>query len=109
MTTRTITIPCQMLATMGRSAADGVPFRALETWVTQLRAQIPDDEEASCVVLGTEQLRARYEHRLSPEEILREELEELRELRREVAGILGRPGSPLSPDEVNRLRVLVGA
>lgn len=108
MTTATITIACPLLSRSGRHATEGVPFRQLETWVQDLRRQIPDDEEASCVVIGTEHLVAQYEHRLSPEEILAQRLDQLEALRREVAGILGRPGTILSADEIERLRTLVG-
>lgn len=108
MTTATMTITCPLLSQSGRHATEGVPFRQLETWVQDLRRQIPDDEEASCVVIGTEHLVAQYEHRLSPEEILAQRLERLEEIRREAAGILGRPGTALTADEIERLRTLVG-
>lgn len=108
MTTATITIACPLLSQSGRHATEGVPFRQLESWVQDLRRQIPDDEEASCVVIGTEHLVAQYEHKLSPEEILAQRLERLEEVRREAAGILGRPGTVLGTDELERLRVLLG-
>jgi hypothetical protein len=109
MTVKRITIPCDLLTRMGRQSHEGVPFRMLSEWVNDLRRDIPDEEEASCVVLGSEHLSAVYEHLMTPAEIAAERLEHLEALRREVAGILGRPGTVLTADELERLRVLVGA
>lgn len=108
MTVRTVSLRCELVSRMGRQAHEGVPFRALETWVQELRAKIPDSEEASCVVLGTEQLLAQYQHTLSPEEVVAERLEQLEGVRREAQDILGKSGM-LTAEEVGRLRALLGA
>ncbi len=56
---------------------DGVPFRWLTSLVEKVRAQVPDDEEASCVVLGAAGLTFSYEHTLSEIEQLQDTIAEM--------------------------------
>lgn len=66
MASRQVEIKCDLLARMGRTPEQGVPFQALSAWVTALFGQVPDADEATCMVFGTELMVARYDHTLSP-------------------------------------------
>ena len=61
MTTKTITLRAiDLLPGLGNEH-DGIPFRWLTSLVEKARAAVPDDEEASCVVLGAQFLTFSYE------------------------------------------------
>lgn len=105
----TATFP-SLLGKAGRSPSEGVPFRWLETLVQEIKARIPDEEEQkTCMVYGTEALRAEYNHTLSPVEALTERVEDLEARRREAKGLLPREGETLRPEELARLRQLLEA
>jgi hypothetical protein len=105
-TSQEITLPCDLLVKTGRSSADGVPFQWLETWVQELRAKIPDDEEGNCVVTGTQHLVARYTHVLTPLESMQAQRDELLGLARQMREVIRLDGS-MSADQVERLAELL--
>ena len=66
MTTKTTTLrSIDLIPGLGNDH-DGIPFRWLTSFVEKVKAQVPDDEEASCKVFGAEGLTFRYEHTLTP-------------------------------------------
>lgn len=68
-----------LLANAGRQPADGVPFRWLEALVQSIRSAIDDAEEPTCMLYGTEHLRAEFLHTLSPLEVAQAESAALRD------------------------------
>lgn len=102
-----ITLP---LAQMGRSPAEGVPFRALEVLVEQIKAALPDEaEQKSCMAFGTEHLRFQFDNHLTPNEELELNLQTLQERQREARGLLPREGEAMPPEVLARLRALLEA
>lgn len=100
-----VTLP---LASMGRSPSEGVPFRALESLVQQIKAALPDEaEQKSCIAYGTEALRFEFDNHLTATEELELTLQALQERQREARGLLPRDGEALRPEELARLRQLL--
>lgn len=102
-----VTLP---LVSMGRSPSEGVPFRALEALVEQIKAALPDEaEQKSCIAYGTEALRFEFDNHLTAAEELELNIQELQERQREARGLLPRYGETLRPEELARLRQLLEA
>lgn len=105
----TLPIP-SLLGRMGRHPSDGVPFRALEVLVSDVKAALPDEaEQKTCTLYGTEHLRLEYDNTLTPTEELSLRVQGLEEAQREARGLLPREGEQLRPEELARLRQLLGA
>lgn len=98
------------LQLMGRHPSAGVPFRALEVIVSDIKAALPDEaEQNTCTVYGTEHLRFEYDNHLTPDEEMALRVQALEEAQREARGLLPREGETLRPEELARLRQLLGA
>lgn len=104
------TLQTQALASLvGASPAVGVPFRTLEVLVAEIKAALPDeDEQKSCMLYGSQHLRLEYDNNLTPTEELTLRVQELEQVQREVRGLLPREGEQLRPEELARLRQLLG-
>ncbi|MEN9492639.1 MAG: hypothetical protein RJA63_3088 [Pseudomonadota bacterium] len=95
---------------MGRTPAQGVPIGALTALVQEVRSKLPDEQEwNSATVYGTEHLSISYDNHLTPDEELALRVQALEEAQREARGLLPREGEPLRPEELARLRQLLGA
>lgn len=99
MTTKTITLRAiDLIQGLGNEHA-GIPFRWLTSLVEKARAIVPDDEEASCVVLGAQFLTFSYEHTLS-------EVEQLQATAAQIKALLPIEGG-VSPTVADKLRELL--
>ena len=67
---------------------------------------MPDDEEASCVVLGAQGLTFRYEHTLTPTEQLQATIAEMQRTAAEIKALLPIEGG-VSPTVADKLRELL--
>lgn len=106
MTTKTITLRAiDLLPGLGNDR-DGIPFRWLTSFVEKVKAQVPDDEEASCKVFGAEGLTFRYEHTLTPTEQLQATIAEMQRTAAEIKTLLPIEGG-LSAEAADKLRELL--
>ena len=106
MTTKTTTLRAiDLLPGLGNEH-DGVPFRWLTSLVEKVKAQVPDDEEASCVVLGAQGLTFRYEHTLTPTEQLQATIAEMQRKSEQIKALLPIEGG-VSPTVADKLRELL--
>ena len=106
MTTKTTTLRAiDLLPGLGNEH-DGVPFRWLTSLVEKVKAQVPDDEEASCVVLGAQGLTFRYEHTLTPTEQLQATIAEMQRKSEQIKALLPIEGG-VSPAAADKLRELL--
>ena len=106
MTTKTITLRAiDLLPGLGNDH-DGIPFGWLSSLVGKVKAQVPDDEEASCVVLGAQGLTFRYEHTLTPTEQLQATIAEMQRKSEQIKALLPIEGG-LSADRADKLRELL--
>ena len=106
MTTKTITLRAiDLLPGLGNEH-DGVPFRWLTSLVEKARAAVPDDEEASCVVLGAQGLTFRYEHTLTPTEQLQATIAEMQRRAEQIKALLPIEGG-VSAEAADKLRELL--
>ena len=106
MTTKTITIRAIDLIQGLGNEHDGIPFRWLTSLVEKVKAQVPDDEEASCVVLGAQGLTFRYEHTLSPVEQLQATVAEMQRQLGNIKTLLPIEGG-VSPTVADKMRELL--
>ena len=106
MTTKTITLRAIDLIQGLGNDHDGIPFRWLTSLVEKARAAVPDDEEASCVVLGAQGLTFRYEHTLTPTEQLQATIAEMQRTAAEIKALLPIEGG-VSPTVADKLRELL--
>lgn len=105
----TLAIP-SLLGRLGRHSSEGVPFRALEVLVSDIKAALPDEaEQNTCTLYGSEHLRFEFDNHLTPSEELTLRVQSLEEAQREARGLLPRDGETLRPEELARLRQLLGA
>ena len=106
MTTKTITLRAiDLLPGLGNDH-DGIPFRWLTSLVEKARAAVPDDEEASCVVLGAQFLTFSYEHTLSEVEQLQATIAEMQAKAEQIKALLPIEGG-VSPAVADKLRELL--
>lgn len=106
MTTKTITIRAIDLIQGLGNEHDGIPFRWLTSLVEKVKAQVPDDEEASCVVLGAQGLTFRYEHTLTPTEQLQATIAEMQRRAEQIKALLPIEGG-VSAEAADKLRELL--
>lgn len=106
MTTKTITLRAIDLIQGLGNDHDGIPFRWLTSLVEKVKAQVPDDEEASCVVLGAQGLTFRYEHTLSETEQLQATIAEMQATAAQIKALLPIEGG-LSAEAADKLRELL--
>ena len=85
---------------------DGVPFRWLSSMVEKVRAQVPDDEESSCVVRGAAGLTFEYQHTLTQTEQLQATIEDMQAKAAEIRALLPIEGQ-LSASATEKLRELL--
>ena len=106
MTTKTTTLRAiDLLPGLGNEH-DGVPFRWLTSLVEKVKAQVPDDEEASCVVLGAQGLTFRYEHTLTPTEQLQATIAEMQRKSEQIKALLPIEGG-IPAQAADKLRELL--
>ena len=106
MTTKTTTLRAiDLLPGLGNEH-DGVPFRWLTSLVEKVKAQVPDDEEASCVVLGAQGLTFRYEHTLTPTEQLQATIAEMQRKSEQIKALLPIEGG-VSAQAADKMRELL--
>ena len=106
MTTKTITLRAIDLIPGLGGEGGGVPFRWLTSLVEKVKAQVPDDEEASCVVLGAQGLTFRYEHTLTPTEQLQATVAEMQAKAEQIKALLPIEGG-VSAEAADKLRELL--
>lgn len=107
MATKTITVKAfELQGELNRP--QGVPFRWLSGLVDDMRKRVPDDEEETCLVTGAEGLVFTYKHKLTPIEELQEQLQSYEAKAAEIKAMLPREGSPLSLEQTNYIRKLLG-
>ena len=85
---------------------DGVPFRWLSSMVEKVRAQVPDDEESSCVVRGAAGLTFEYQHTLTQTEQLQATIEDMQRRAEQIKALLPIEGG-VSTDAADKLRELL--
>ena len=106
MTTKTITLRAiDLLPGLGNDH-DGILFRWLTSFVEKVKAQVPDDEEASCVVLGAQGLTFRYEHTLTPTEQLQATIAEMQATAAQIKALLPIEGG-VSAQAADKMRELL--
>lgn len=108
MKTRTITLSAADLLSGTIDPQTGVPFRWLDSLVKRIQSLVPDSEEPSCRVVGLENLTVVYEHTLTEQEELTEELVNLRSVTGQIRMLLPREGESMTPAEVSALRSALG-
>ena len=106
MTTKTITLRAIDLIQGLGNEHDGIPFGWLSSLVGKVKAQVPDDEEASCVVLGAQGLTFRYEHTLTPTEQLQATVAEMQAKAAQIKALLPIEGG-VSPAVADKFRELL--
>ncbi len=106
MTTKTITLRAIDLIQGLGNDHDGIPFRWLTSLVEKVRAIVPDDEEASCVVLGAAGLTFSYEHTLTPTEQLQATIAEMQAKAAQIKALLPIEGG-VSPTVADKMRELL--
>ena len=106
MTTKTITLRAIDLIQGLGNDHDGIPFRWLTSLVEKVRAIVPDDEEASCVVLGAAGLTFSYEHTLTPTEQLQATIAEMQRRAEQIKALLPIEGG-VSAAAADKLRELL--
>lgn len=106
MTTKTITLRAIDLIQGLGNEHDGIPFRWLTSLVEKVKAQVPDDEEASCVVLGAQGLTFSYEHTLTPTEQLQATVAEMQSKAAQIKALLPIEGG-VSAQAADKLRELL--
>ncbi len=106
MTTKTTTLrSIDLIPGLGNDH-DGVPFRWLTSLVEKVRAQVPDDEESSCVVRGAEGLTFEYQHTLSETEQLQATIAEMQATAEQIRALLPIEGG-VSAQAADKLRELL--
>ena len=85
---------------------DGIPFRWLTSLVEKVRAQVPDDEESSCVVRGAAGLTFEYQHTLSDVEQLQATVAEMQRQIGNIKTLLPIEGG-VTPAVADKLRELL--
>lgn len=85
---------------------DGIPFRWLTSLVEKVRAQVPDDEESSCVVRGAAGLTFEYQHTLTQTEQLQATVAEMQAKAAQIKTLLPIEGG-VSADAADKLRELL--
>lgn len=108
MKTKLVSRQCPLLATMGRSAAQGVPPRVLIDWLTKESQSIPDVEYPSARVVGTEFLRVSWEHTMTPAEVQAERLATLEDGLAKLRQAFGQR-TTLTADELREAKTLLDA
>lgn len=111
MKTRVVSLTCPVAQQLGRGLGEGVPPRLVAEWILDTLARLEKTDPAAAreaVLLGSEGVGIQWLHTLTAEEVQAERVEELQARLREVAGIVGNAGS-LSPDELARIRAILGA
>ena len=109
MTARRIQIYPSVQVPALEQRPEGIPFRWLESLVLSLRAHIADDEEQTCMVTGVEQLRAYYDHLLTPIEDAQARVDALSSTLDRIERMLPRQGEGLQMQagDVDVLRELL--
>ena len=108
MKTRTITLSAADLLSGTIDPQTGVPFRWLDSLVKRIQATVPDSEEPTCRIMGVGNLTITYEHLLTEQEEMAEELANLRSVTGQIRMLLPREGESMTPAEVNALRSALG-
>ncbi|MBP6676783.1 MAG: hypothetical protein KAY54_03675 [Burkholderiaceae bacterium] len=106
MTTKTFSLrSIDLIPGLGNDH-DGVPFRWLASLVEKVRAQVPDDEESSCVVRGAAGLTFEYQHTLSEVEQLQATVAEMQATAEQIKAMLPIEGG-VAPAVADKLRELL--
>ena len=105
MTTKTITLRAIDLI-QGLSNEPNVPFRWLNSLVEKVKAQVPDDEESTCLVHGAAGLTFSYTHTLSEVEQLQATVADMQATAEQIKAMLPIEGG-VSPTVADKLRELL--
>ncbi len=106
MTTKTITLRAIDLIPGLNSEGEGVPFRWLTSLVEKVKAQVPDDEESTCLVHGANGLLFSFTHTLSETEQLQATVAEMQAKASQIKALLPIEGG-VSPAVADKLRELL--
>ena len=106
MTNKTITLRAIDLIPGLNDEYAGVPFRWLTSLVEKVKAQVPDDEEASCKVHGAAGLTFTFEHTLSDVEQLQATVADMQAKAEQIKTLLPIEGG-VSPAVADKLRELL--
>ena len=105
MTTKTITLRAIDLI-QGLSNEPNVPFRWLNSLVEKVKAQVPDDEESTCLVHGAAGLTFSYTHTLSEVEQLQATVADMQATAEQIKALLPIEGG-VSAAAADKLRELL--
>ncbi len=106
MTTKTITLRAIDLIQGLGNDHDGIPFGWLSSLVGKVKAQVPDDEEASCKVHGAAGLTFTFEHTLSEVEQLQATIAEMQATASQIKALLPIEGG-VSAQAADKMRELL--
>ena len=106
MTTKTITLRAIDLIQGLGNEHDGIPFRWLTSLVEKVKAQVPDDEESTCMVHGVAGLTFSYEHTLSEIEQLQATVADMQAKAEQIKALLPIEGG-VSAQVADKLRELL--
>lgn len=107
MTTKTTTLRAIDLIQGLGNDHDGIPFGWLSSLVSKVKAQVPDDEESTCMVHGVAGLTFSYEHTLSEIEQLQTTVAEMQAKAAQIRALLPIEGGVSAP-VADKLRELLG-
>ena len=85
---------------------EGVPLGWLSTLHQRIKTEIPDGEEASCMVHGLQNVTVSWDHTLSDVEQLQATVAEMRDRMAQIKALLPIEGG-VFPDEADKLRELL--
>ena len=106
MTTKTITLRAiDLIPGLGGEGGD-VPFRWLTSLVEKVKAQVPDDEESTCLVHGANGLLFSFTHTLSEVEQLQATIAEMQSTAAQIKALLPIEGG-VSAQAADKLRELL--
>jgi len=106
MTTKTTTLRAIDLIQGLDSEGEGVPFRWLNSLVEKVQAQVPDDEESTCLVHGAAGLTFTFEHTLSEVEKLQATIADMQSTAAQIKALLPIEGG-VSAQAADKLRELL--
>ena len=107
MTTKTITLRAIDLIPGLGGEGGGVPFRWLTSLVEKVKAQVPDDEESTCLVHGANGLLFSFTHTLTPTEQLQATIAEMQVIAEQIKALLPIEGG-VSAQAADKMRELLG-
>lgn len=108
MTTKTITIKATDVALdLIHKRDSGVPHSWISSILSKVLARVLQAEQDSLVVHGLDAVTFTYTHRLTEAEALAEQVQTLVQRAKAIDQMLPRVGEGLTPEEVDRIRVLL--